>query len=744
MGINSNKDNKTNGAIGKDINGVDISQFVFNDDGTVSGIIPTDGTTGDNPDNKTITTYDKPKPITTRGGGLLIGGTSLGLGDISRPDDKPFNEDDNSRLNIGYRSGGGTTTSPISEERCNALNLTWDPETERCYWSEPCIVDPEFKIVLGSQGNEGVLFQVNDNEICQLQVKFEYLIQFDCETLRSCTESEASELGCLDSFNNLDIAVTIDKVVYRETPATSGLQTTYETTQTLENVHTSDLFKIDDIVDFFRGNCKTGLYVTGSTMCMSQLEQCIINTLSGNCDVFSACTLNSDWLTYEFEINDFETLSGITNEEIKLGFLVRNHDCDFNILVDRIEINKSCSEVDKNEIYITRCPSFELERVIDNKKSWVTSDEQDHRDYGIKGRETDYKIDNSRLAINTKEIDLEASPAKAIETDVWCYLRDNPSMFDCSTGQTQTTSCGDLGVNINNQLISDIDEMSTVNDFHNIIRTELIDVKSRKTISGYPLLKVIYDRYRNSFQGSTTSSAYEYLAMNKFVKLVGDYWVDLIEQVIPSTALWGSTHKYSNTIFDTQKFKYKKYTLKTCNSPSNIMFPSPTESFLTGDVEVSITDIINPEYTGPNCLTPTGLTTTCDYLYIEQINDGSEFIGSVTIVGESSTGDTVVIPECDLVINNIASSRKGGEIIFTPDIVGGTAPYSYSWSDGITTTGFYGWVGLPDTVNNENYIVIGDTSGLNDGDEYNVWLTVEDSEGCRYSLRGNHVYMMRG
>ena len=38
-----------------------------------------------------------------------------------------------------------------------------------------------------------------------------------------------------------------------------------------------------------------------------------------------------------------------------------------------------------------------------------------------------------------KEIDLDINLAKAVETDVWCYLNDNSCILDCSTGTTSVT-----------------------------------------------------------------------------------------------------------------------------------------------------------------------------------------------------------------------------------------------------------------------------------------------------------------
>jgi hypothetical protein len=48
-------------------------------------------------------------------------------------------------------------------------------------------------------------------------------------------------------------------------------------------------------------------------------------------------------------------------------------------------------------------------------------------------RQTNYDVNDERLVINTKEIDLDISIASAIETDVWSYIVDNPCLL---TGNT--------------------------------------------------------------------------------------------------------------------------------------------------------------------------------------------------------------------------------------------------------------------------------------------------------------------
>lgn len=828
----------------KDINGLDVSQFVFNEDGTVSGVVPSGSTNLD----PMLSTYQ---------------------GEVSYP----------------YTLQDGTMLSPISQNCCNALNFIWESSTNTCYWSETCAQGPDFKIVLGAQGNDGAWFQIDENETCHLEVEFNYLFQFDCSTLSDCLvedvndsneiidlqnqitdvqntitqytetigilttqlteqtnacnainttftndiqlqQSESDDLviliaqyqtlidgssvpeeiaaftaqqqiyetllvqsntilaqlnsdyllaqsncdneisainntittyqnlinesnvqldslqtqlgdatpnlsgvaNCLDIFSGLSVSVTLDKVDVRPDNEILSGQSSFVDNTTLTTVYSGQLYKITDIVDYFDGNCNTGLLVTGDSTCMQQLSQCIIYNLSGNCGVFSACTLNSDWLHHKFVISDEATLSAITNEKVKLGFVIENTVCDFSILIDRIEINKVCTSIDKENIYVSKCPNFELERICDNKKSWVATEENQERDFFLSMRETDYNINHHKLAINTKEVDLDISPANGIETDVWCYVKDNESMLDLSTATT-VNGCGDSGLDLQKLLTTELSAITTVKEFNNAISTELIDAKNRKTISAYPTLKALYNRYKYGFQNNPNSSAFDYTKMGDFVSLVGNYWVDLIEQVIPSTTIWGSTYKYGNTVYDQDKFKYKKYTLTTCTTtPDGIQYPSPIYGGQS-NVEAIITDLSVPEYVGPDCLAPSGETTICNGVMIQQINDGSEFIGAVRVVGGTitlpaptglTTSGVFVINECMINITSVSTTNVPAYALSSGtasvNVIGAQGPITYAWSNGQTTPTITGLTAGAYSV------TVTDTNGCSDTANFNILL----------------------
>jgi len=98
-----------------------------------------------------------------------------------------------------------------------------------------------------------------------------------------------------------------------------------------------------------------------------------------------------------------------------------------------------------------------------------------------------------------------------------------------------------------------------------VVSTNLINVRNRQTLSGYPTLRYIYEQYMNAgIICGVESNKLSYSSVAPFVDLFGTHWIDLIEQVVPATTIWGSTYVYRNTVFDRQKYAYKRYNLLPC------------------------------------------------------------------------------------------------------------------------------------------------------------------------------------
>ena len=522
----------------------------------------------------------------------------------------------------------------------------------------------------------------------------------------------------------------------------------------------------------------------------------------------SPTILASDWLSFDQTLSGDNFISQIANKKIKLSININNSCGVFCLLVDQITLQRECNDTLLSTIIFNESPGFNLTKVIDNKKSWLNNTEYDYRDFSITNvldtnpiRQTEYDVNDDRLVINTKEIDLNMDIASAVEYDVWCYLSENPctlsattctlqpsdiygnsitlptaitTTVNCSsiignatkflvkcnrnyesvddmnicfpteeclgcgrvlkikTNQTEsfgfvyaeelwvvcdgsgslsfyyisdntdtqntienvttsfTSNClqsltnfvnlantfinpfsnfeqfhpsfaqtqieifwnndktcraccityGDSHINLNEFLTDDITQVKTIENFEYLLG-DFIDAKSRKILSGYPTLRAVYDRYLNSSKYcGTPSLGFDYYKMDEFSNLITTYWDDLIEQVIPSTTLWGSIKVYTNTLFDQQKFKYRPYSSLFCNDPLNaIGVPSPINgsSGQCETVEVITRNI--PTGNVPTTAFNTGSNIrTFNKFCLSQFNYGSEFIGNVNIMD----GDSLV------------------------------------------------------------------------------------------------------
>lgn len=180
-------------------------------------------------------------------------------------------------------------------------------------------------------------------------------------------------------------------------------------------------------------------------------------------------------------------------------------------------------------------------------------------------------------------------------------------------------------------LTTPVTGITTVKVFNDVISSELINARCRKISSSYPTLRALYERYMNSTQYcDTQSSAFDYFTMSDFANLVGTYWVDLFEQVIPSTTIWCANHIHGNTIYDQQKFKYRGYSMYPCGTEANSGAPveSPLPWTVSGAADVDVYTISNEEV----CVAKTQCTSG---VYYVTGDCGSEFLGKVTVTSSS-------------------------------------------------------------------------------------------------------------
>jgi len=140
--------------------------------------------------------------------------------------------------------------------------------------------------------------------------------------------------------------------------------------------------------------------------------------------------------------------------------------------------------------------------------------------------------------------------------------------------------------------------------FDEMVERNLINATNRQTLSAYPTLQLFYELYLNANNcGKELSGKLTYNNLFQFMDLIGDYWLELIEQVIPSTTIMegceNSGKVYRNTIFDNNKFIYKKYSLNFLEVESGCTVSAVTSNSIgEATVDVSVQELC----VGGNCL----------------------------------------------------------------------------------------------------------------------------------------------
>tara|TARA_R110000782_G_scaffold112995_1_gene202927 strand:- start:97 stop:2187 length:2091 start_codon:yes stop_codon:yes gene_type:complete len=283
----------------------------------------------------------------------------------------------------------------------------------------------------------------------------------ECDAIQEQIATLIGDTNCnsfLEMLETLDVSMTLE-VMENLSPTT-----VYE--ETLFNIGEGNL--LDYLIS---SSGETGFYISGSELnnTCEVIEgglvddiKAVSGNLTGIFDTNSELvnlvntSFNSNWLAADINITDPAIISGITNQEIKISLKINDCCFDLGILIDRIEMNKDCSIVESNTLRISKCPSFDLIRVCDNKKSWLANEEDERREFNLKLRGTGYDIKDYRLAINSKEVDLDINPANAIEQDLYCYVKDNPCLLDCTTGTTSVTASidYDFGVILSAQTLA--------------------------------------------------------------------------------------------------------------------------------------------------------------------------------------------------------------------------------------------------------------------------------------------------
>jgi hypothetical protein len=154
-------------------------------------------------------------------------------------------------------------------------------------------------------------------------------------------------------------------------------------------------------------------------------------------------------------------------------------------------------------------------------------------DSDIDNRKTSFYDNNSPYILNRKNIEVYLTPSGAINYDIWRKSRDLLLTFGSNTLYPQT------GVTFAEYLQKTI---------HSQLKNSHV-VRYKKN---YIALEDVY----TSYYTKTGFTSYNYIDANEFVQKMSPYWMQLLDQVIPSSTLWTGGVLTDNNLFGRQKYKH--------------------------------------------------------------------------------------------------------------------------------------------------------------------------------------------
>jgi len=202
---------------------------------------------------------------------------------------------------------------------------------------------------------------------------------------------------------------------------------------------------------------------------------------------------------------------------------------------------------------------FKLQKVVDNNKSWLSDDEKirvsTQGDYNAY-----YYVDNEKLVLNVKNVDIFLNPAQGLVYDVWEQSRQ----YDYPIPESGLTVGYPVPGGVDWTYVNPEPKKKTFFEFSQTFWENMINTRNRQYITdgktgGYPTLQSIFWKYIESEQTvGIPNNKYTYQKLIDYVNGIGPYWTKLVEQMVPATTIWNGGVRLENSIFNKQKFVYRR------------------------------------------------------------------------------------------------------------------------------------------------------------------------------------------
>lgn len=202
---------------------------------------------------------------------------------------------------------------------------------------------------------------------------------------------------------------------------------------------------------------------------------------------------------------------------------------------------------------------FKLKKIVDNNKSWLEEDTKirvsNSAEYNAY-----YFVDNEKLVLNVKNVDVFLNPSQGLAYDVW----DQSRRYDYPIPETGLTVNYPVPGGLDSTFINPEPKKKTFFEFSQTFWENMINVRNRQYITdgktgGYPTLQSIFWKYLESEETvGIPNNKYTYQKLIDYINGIGSYWMKLVEQMVPATTLWNTGVKMENSIFHRQKFVYRR------------------------------------------------------------------------------------------------------------------------------------------------------------------------------------------
>jgi hypothetical protein len=202
---------------------------------------------------------------------------------------------------------------------------------------------------------------------------------------------------------------------------------------------------------------------------------------------------------------------------------------------------------------------YKLDRTIDNKKSWVNTDNK-LRTSTDAGYNSYYYIDDERLVLNIKNIDLFLNPGQGLTYEIWEQSRKN----DYPIPYTGLSINYPVPGGVDSTFINPQPQLKTFFEFSKTFWQNMINTRNRQFITdgktgGYPTLQSLFWKYIEQYKNiGVQNNQYTYQKLIEYVNGMGSTWMKLVEQMIPATTIWQGGMRFENSVLNRQKFVYRR------------------------------------------------------------------------------------------------------------------------------------------------------------------------------------------